>query len=92
MTHEYLRAVESYHLSYAELKRMTRQSLEHSFLSGQSLWADTKGVFKPVFACTSDVLGTNKPSERCRTFLGANQRAGEQWTLEVGFAAFEKKY
>ena len=42
MTHEYLRAVESYHLSYADLKRMARQSLEHSFLPGQSLWTDTK--------------------------------------------------
>ena len=43
MTHEYLRAAEPYLLSYAELKRMTRQSLEHSFLPGHSLWADTKG-------------------------------------------------
>ena len=46
MTHEYLRAVESYHLSYADLKRMARQSLEHSFLPGESLWADTKVVFR----------------------------------------------
>ena len=42
MTHEYLRAVEGYHLSYTDLKRMTRQSIEHSFLPGQSLWAETK--------------------------------------------------
>ena len=34
MTHEYLRAVEGYRLSYTELKRMTRQSVEHSFLPG----------------------------------------------------------
>lgn len=33
MTHEYLRAVETYGLSYVDLKRMARQSLEHSFLS-----------------------------------------------------------
>jgi len=34
MTHEYLRAVETYGLSYGELKKMARDSLEHSFLSG----------------------------------------------------------
>jgi adenosine deaminase len=38
MTHEYLRAVETYKLSYAQLKRMATQSLEHSFLSGATLW------------------------------------------------------
>ena len=37
MTHEYLRAVETYGLTYADLKRMARQSLEHSFLPGASL-------------------------------------------------------
>ncbi len=33
MTHEYLRAVETYSLTYADLKRLARQSLEHSFLN-----------------------------------------------------------
>jgi adenosine deaminase len=31
MTHEYLRAVESYGLSYPELKKLVRNSLEYSF-------------------------------------------------------------
>jgi adenosine deaminase len=31
MTHEYLRAVETYGLTYADLKRIARQSLEYSF-------------------------------------------------------------
>ncbi len=33
MTHEYLRAADTYNLNYSDLKRMARQSLEHSFLS-----------------------------------------------------------
>ena len=33
MTHEYLRAAETYNLNYSDLKRMARQSLEHSFLN-----------------------------------------------------------
>ena len=41
MTHEYLRAVQTYDfLGYKELKRMARMSLEHSFLPGSSLWLD----------------------------------------------------
>jgi hypothetical protein len=90
MTHEYLRAEEGYHLPYTELKRMTRQSVEHSFLPGQSLWAETKLTFRPVTACTSDLVG--KPSHTCSEFLAANERAREQMKLEVAFAEFEKKF
>jgi len=92
MTHEYLRAVESYRLSYADLKRMARQSLEHSFLPGQSLWTDTKLVFRMTPACASDVPGAEKPSASCEQFIAASERAREQWKLETEFAKFEKKY
>ncbi len=90
MTHEYLRALENYHFSYIEMKRMTRQSLEHSFLPGASLWATTKGEFRPVAACAAD-LG-EKPTRACSEFLAANERAREQWKLEAAFASFEKKF
>jgi adenosine deaminase len=92
MTHEYLRALESYHLTYIELKRMTRQSIEHSFLPGESLWAETKIIFRPVSACASDVAGAEKPSDGCAKFLAANERAREQWKLEAEYAKFEKKF
>ncbi len=92
MTHEYLRAVEGYHLPYADLKRMTRQSLEHSFLPGQSLWASTNLVFRPVAACAPDVAGTEKPSAKCAEFLAANERAREQWKLEAAFHQFEASF
>ena len=35
LTHEYVRAVETYDLSYADLKHMVRNSLEYSFLPGR---------------------------------------------------------
>jgi adenosine deaminase len=92
MTREYLRAVESYHLSYADLKRIARQSLEHSFLPGQSLWTDTKLVFRPAAACASDGPGTDKPSAACEQFMAANERARTQWKLESEFTKFEKEY
>jgi hypothetical protein len=92
MTHEYLRAVEEFRLPYVELKRMTRQSLEHNFLPGESLWASTKIVFRPVTACASDSLGAEKPSPACATFLASSEHAREQWKLETEFAKFEKNF
>ena len=91
MTHEYLRAVEDYHLSYADLKRMARQSLEHSFLPGESLWAGTRVAFRIVAACAGDVPVAEKPSVECEKFLAGNERAREQWRLEGELEKFEKK-
>jgi adenosine deaminase len=90
MTHEYLRALENYHFTYPQMKRMTRQSLEHSFLPGASLWTTTKGEFRPVSACAGDLGG--KPTQACSEFLAGSERAREQWKLEGEFADFEKKF
>jgi adenosine deaminase len=93
MTHEFLRAVQAYGLPYLELKRMTRQSLEHSFLPGESLWAiTTKDSFRPGAACAADAAGAVKPSSACAKFLSASERARQQWKLEAAFAEFEKKF
>ena len=92
LTHEYLRAVESYRLSYADLKRMARQSLEHSFLPGQSLWSETKLVFRLTPPCATDGPDAEKPSVSCEQFLQASERARMQWTLEGEFTKFERKY
>jgi adenosine deaminase len=90
MTHEYLRAAESYSLTYGDLKRMARQSLEHSFLPGESLWTQTKPEFRVVQVCATDAAG--KPSHACGELLAESERAREQWKLETEFAKFEKKY
>jgi adenosine deaminase len=92
MTHEYLRAVQGYNLSYPEVKRMARQSLEHSFLPGASLWTETKPQFRFVTACVGDAAGAEKPSSGCQKFLVANERARVQWKLEAEFAMFEKRF
>lgn len=89
MTHEYLRAVQTYGLSYEGIKRMTRQSLEHSFLPGASLWADTKS-FRAARACVLDQPG--KPSSTCQKFLDSSERARLQWKVEAEFAEFETKF
>jgi len=88
MTEEYLRAVQTYGFSYSELKRMARQSLEHSFLAGESLWKKGSS-FQRVQACASDIPG--KPtSKTCGKFLAQNQRAQVQWNEEIQFAKFEQ--
>lgn len=90
LTHEFLRAVETYHLSYADLKRMARQSLEHSFLPGKSLWVETRPLFRMVPECAAGSFA--RPSYACvGEFLAENPRASEQWKLESEFAKFENR-
>ena len=86
MTHEYLRAIGDFDsISYADLKRMARDSLEHSFLPGASLWSDPR-AFRMVTAC----LGATQP-QACQKFLDGSERAREQWKLEQELSRFEKK-
>ncbi len=89
MNEEYLRAIETYALSYSTLKRMSRNSLEHAFVPGASLWSDTK-TFKRA-ACQSDRPGASDDSlsAPCKQFLQSSERARLQWNLERQFAAFE---
>jgi len=87
MTHEYLRAVEEYAISYKDLKRMARNSLEHSFLPGASLWSDAKN-FRLVSACAGSLGG--KTSAGCQKFLDGSERARVQWKLEGELEGFEK--
>jgi adenosine deaminase len=89
LTHEYVRAVQSYDLQYADLKKMVRTSLEHSFLPGASLWSAPDAFTRVVSGCSQDSLGEEKYSSRCADFLGSNEKAGQQWELERRFRAFE---
>jgi adenosine deaminase len=91
MTHEYLRAVETYGLSYGDLKRMARASLEHSFIPGDSLWSDGRGLRRAA-ACSEDGSSGDRVSGKCEKWIRANERARVQWQLEKAFAEFEKKF
>jgi adenosine deaminase len=91
MTHEYLRAAETYSLSYIDLKHMARQSLEHSFLPGASLWANSQQT-RVVTPCATDRVASSTPSAGCNKFLNSNEKASLQWKLERDFITFEKKF
>jgi adenosine deaminase len=92
MTQEYVRAAETYDfLRYQDLKRMARQSLEHSFLPGPSLWKETE-PFRLVSTCAGDDPAKGSPSPDCQKLIDHSERAGMQWKLEGEFAEFEKKF
>lgn len=83
LTEEYQRAVLTYGLSYADLKEIVRNSLQYSFLSGESFWADAT-YNAPVKACNSRLT-----TETCRAFLASNDKAKAQADLETRFREFE---
>jgi adenosine deaminase len=92
ITHEYVRAAETYGLTYMDLKQMARTSLEHSFLPGASLWS-AKDIFAHALAaCSADSLGADKPSSACVAFLKTSEKAQQQWELERRFREFESSF
>jgi adenosine deaminase len=92
LTHEFIRAVQEYDLTYSDLKQITRTSLEHDFLPGPSLWAQPDAFTRAVSACSADSLGAAKPSAKCAAFLVANPHAQQQWELERRFRTFEASF
>jgi adenosine deaminase len=88
-TQEYVRAVRDYHLSYPVLKQIVRNSLEFSFLPGESLWTDSTYKRRNP-ACTADPA-TAQPKDNCADFLKRSERAHLQWQLEADLHHFETK-
>jgi adenosine deaminase len=91
LTQEYVAAVVEQGLDYATLKRLSRASLEHAFVEGDSLWARRDDFSTRAVACVRDVPGEAPPSAGCAAFLAAHRRAALQWKLEQRLAAFETR-
>jgi len=92
LTNEYVRAVQTYDLKYADLKKMVRTGLEHAFLPGKSLWEKQDIFTRPSATCAKDTPGSEKPSKSCADFLKANEKAQQQWELERRFRKFESEF
>ena len=92
MTHEYVRAVESYGLSYADLKQIVRTSLEHTFLPGASLWREPDNFTQLAATCALNTPRAAKPSASCPAFLNSSEKAKQQWELERRFREFEASF
>jgi adenosine deaminase len=86
LTHEYQRAALAYRLTYPELKALARNSLDHAFLPGDSLWT---APGEPSTSCAGTSLGAAEPPAACAELLATSEKARAQWRLEAQFAAFE---
>jgi adenosine deaminase len=91
LTWEYKRAVETYSLTYAQLKKMARDSLEHSFLAGASLWSSPEQS-SSVPGCAGITPHPSAVSGACGQFLEGSEKARLQWKLEAEFNRFEKQF
>lgn len=92
LTHEYVRAAETYGFRYGDFQQMVRASMEHTFLPGASLWRKPDEFTAMAPACSRDPAGARKPSARCAEFLGASEKAQAQWELERRWRDFEKSF
>src|SRR5215510_881229 len=92
LTHEYVRAVQTYDLKYAELKQLVRTGIEHSFLPGASLWREPDVFTVTASECAGDAPAADKMSSGCAAFLKGNEKAQQQWELERRFRAWETRH
>ena len=90
LTHEYVRATQTYDLDYAYLKELARNALGYSFLPGANLFIDIPQA-KQVTACARD-SHARKPSTGCQEFLARSEKARLQWHLEERLHLFEAQY
>lgn len=93
LTHEYVRAAETYPLTYEDMKLLARTSIAHAFLPGKSLWVryTPERLTTPVAACRGQ-LGNAKPAGACAKLVEQSQKAREEWELERRFHLFEASF
>ena len=89
LTNELVRAVRTYNLHYSDLKEFARNSIEYSFLPGQSLYRNRDyrklikgfdGVRKPQWSPSISAQGAMRQSDKLRV----------QVRLERAWAQFER--
>jgi hypothetical protein len=91
ISREFLKAVQDQGLGYLQLKMMARNSLQHAFIAGESLWSDARRVL-PVAQCRADLATLKLASAGCREFVNGSEKAWLQWQLEAEFKEFERAY
>ena len=88
LTHEYVRAVESCDLSYANLKHIVRNSLEYTASCLARAFGRRRTMPAWRARARATALRTKSPSG-CDVFLKGSEKAAQQWELENRFRAFE---
>ena len=89
ITMEFVRAVQWWHLGYADLKELARNSLEYSFLPGASLFDrhNYRRLRAPLRALPLHAWRASVAEKRA---LAASDKAAVQARLERAFVEFER--
>jgi hypothetical protein len=91
LTHEYQRASQTFGLSYARLRSLSRNALQYNFLPGEALFADTFAG-DMVGPCANASAADDSLGADCQAFLDNSAKATLQWDLEKRFAAFDASF
>ncbi|RQW81184.1 MAG: adenosine deaminase [Methanothrix sp.] len=79
-------------VKYPDFKKFVRNSIEYSFLQGDSIWASKGDYSRALIECSGCALGSENATSKCKAFLDSSEKARAQWKLEGDLAAFEEKY
>ena len=91
LTHEYAMAAETFGLTYPVLKEMARNSIEYSFLPGESLW-HAHDYHHPQVACAANPAVSQESAGVCGAFLASSPKARQEWELEQRFRRYEEEH
>ena len=93
ITKEYLKAVKNFDLNYSELKNLSRNGLEFSFLEGESLFVENDYEnIRPEFKNIKSLDEWKERYIEYKDFILANEKLKKQIELEISFMIFEKEY
>lgn len=93
LTLEYLKAVQSFDLNYEDLKNLSRNGLEYSFLEGEGLFID--GDYRNIRDEFKNAVSLHDWKQKFidhREFILKNEKLKKQIELEIDFLLFEQKY
>ena len=91
LTLEFVKAIERYNLSYADVLELARNSLEYSFLGGASLF-EAGDFSKPISSFKRHDFLAGELSPEQQLLLSDNPKLNAQIKFERELAAFEAKF
>lgn len=91
LTMEFVKAVRTFPISYPELKDIVRNSIEYSFLTGDSLYIDGNyAALKPEFAKVREEDW--QPRGKAEFWMNTSEKLREEVALERSFVGFENNW
>ena len=93
ITNEYLKAVQNFNLTYDDLKTLSRNGLEYSFLEGEGLFIDNDyNNIREEFKNTNSLQEWKEKFIEHRELILKNEKLKKQIELEIDFLLFEEKF